>query len=41
MLSESICPTGKKVEIVHVDLENWMPVELCEGCTASHKSHTG
>lgn len=34
MLSESICPIGKKnVEIVHLDLEYWMPIELCEGCT--------
>ena len=33
MLSESICPIRKKVEIVHLDLENWMPIELCEHCT--------
>lgn len=30
---ESICPIRKKVEIAYLDLENWMPIELCEGCT--------
>lgn len=34
MLSESIRPIRKKkVEIVPLNLEYWMPIELCEGCT--------